>query len=336
MKKMIMKRTKYLSKKLLKTMAALILGQLLFCQSLFAQLKGTHVLGDAGLQSGTQAPPSLTIAIPVYDYHTSHFVEGSGHKADVADINMFIVGVGGSLVTNAKILGGNYGASVLLAFASNKIEGNVVSSKSSLAFTDLYIQPLQLGWNTKRADFNFGYALYLPTGKYELGGDDNSGLGMFTNELSAGSTVYLDKKKEWNFSTLLSYGINSAKKNTKDDDVTVGNVLTIEGGLGKTWYNPVKGNPLPMIINAGLVYYMQFKTTDDKMTVPELGGNPIDLTNKDQIFGLGVEGNIFLPSIKSSIGLRWLTELGAKNRTQGNTFFITLAPYIKFLAPKKK
>lgn len=336
MKSKILKRQEPCGKKLPEIAAFLVLAQLLFFQSLFAQLKGTHVLGDAGLQSGTQAPPSLTIAIPVYDYHTSHFVEGGGHKADVADINMFLVGVGGSVVTNAKILGGNYGASILLAFASNKIEGSAVSSKSSLAFTDMYIQPLQLGWKTKRADFNFGYALYLPTGKYELGGDDNSGLGMVTNELSAGSTVYLDKKKEWNFSALFSYGINGSKKNTKDDDVTVGNVLTVEGGLGKTWYKPVKGKPLPMIINAGIVYYMQFKTTDDKMTVPVLGGSPIDLANKDQIFGLGAEGNIFLPSIKSSIGVRWLTELGAKNRTQGNTFFITLAPYIKFLAPKKK
>lgn len=331
-----MKRQHTCEKLILKTLSFVLFAQLIFSDLLFAQLKGTHVLGDAGLQSGTQAPPSLTIAVPVYNYHTSHFVEGNGHNADVADINMFLVGVAGSVVTNKKILGGNYGASILIAFASNKIEGNTVSTKSSLAFTDMYIQPVQLGWKTKHADFNFGYALYLPTGKYELNGDDNAGLGMLTNEFSAGSTVYFDKKKQWNFSTLFSYGINGSKKNTKDDDITVGNLLSLEGGLGKTWYKPVTNSPLPMIINAGLVYYMQFKTTNDKMTVPELGGSPIDLANKDHIYALGAEGNIFLPHIKSSIGVRWLSEFGAKNRTQGNTFFVTLAPYIKFFAPKKK
>jgi len=120
---------------------------------------------------------------------------------------MFLLGLGGSFVTNAKILGGNYGASVLIAFASSKIEGNLISTESSLAFTDMYIEPLQLGWKMKKADFTFGYALYLPTGKYELGGDDNAGLGILTNEFSAGSTVYFDPKKEWNFSALLSYGL---------------------------------------------------------------------------------------------------------------------------------
>lgn len=303
--------------------------------SLYAQLKGTHLLGDMGLQSGTQPPPSFTVAVPVYNYHTSTFVNADGDKLNAPGINMFLVGLGGSFVTNAKILGGNYGGSVLIAFASSKIEGNLVSTRSSLAFTDMYIQPLQLGWKTKRADFSFGYGLYLPTGKYELGGDDNAGLGILTNEFSGGATVYFDPKKQWNLSTQLSYALNSKKKNTFDNSITVGNLLSIEGGLGKTWYKPVKGSPLPMIINGGLVYYMQFKTTDDKMQIPAIGGSTFNLTDKDHIFALGAEANIFLPTIKSSIGIRWLGELSASNRTQGNSFFITLAPYIKFFAPKK-
>lgn len=321
--------------KLLSKLSLLTGVLLFFSASLHAQLKGTHLLGDMGLQSGSQPPPSFTPAIALYNYHTSRFINADGDKLDIPNINMFLLGLGGSFVTNAKILGGNYGGSVLIAFASSKIEGNNISTKSSLAFTDTYIQPLQLGWKTKQADFTVGYALYLPTGKYELGGDDNAGLGILTNEFSAGTTVYFDPKKEWSFSTLLSYGINSKKKNTKDNDITVGNVLSIEGGLGKTWYKPVKGSPLPMIINAGMVYYMQFKTTDDKMQIPSIGGSTFNLEGKDHIFALGAEANIFIPTIKSSIDFRWLGELGAKNRTQGNSFFITIAPYIKFFAPKK-
>lgn len=304
--------------------------------SLQAQLKGTHLLGDMGLQSGSQPPPSLSVFVPMFNYHTSTFVKSNGDKIDAPSINMFLLGFGGGIVTNKKILGGNYGASVLLAFASSKIEGNLISNKSSLAFTDMYIQPLQLGWKTKHVDYTFGYALYLPTGKYELGGDDNAGMGIFTNELSAGSTVYFDPKKELNFSALFSYALNSKKKNTGDNDITVGNLLTVEGGLGKTWYKPVKGNPLPMIINAGMVYYMQFKTTNDKMAIPAINSSTFDLANKDRGYALGAEANIFIPTIKGSISLRWLGEFGSRNRTQGNSFFITLAPYTKFFESKKR
>lgn len=169
-----------------------------------AQLKGTRLLGDMGLQSGSQAPPSFAPAVALYNYRTSTFKNANGDKTDAPDISMFLLGVGGSLVTHIKILGGNYGCSALIGFASNRIEGNLVSTSSALAFTDTYIQPVQLGWKTKRADFTAGYALYLPSGKYELGGDDNAGLGTLTNEFSAGSTLYLDAKKEWTFSGLFS------------------------------------------------------------------------------------------------------------------------------------
>ncbi len=323
---------KWLPVAIIKCLTAVLL---LVNTSLCAQLKGTHLLGDMGLQSGSQPPPSFTAFVPMYNYHTSTFIKANGDKIDAPDINMFLLGLGGGVVTNTKILGGNYGASVLVAFASSKIEGNLISNKSSLAFTDMYIQPLQLGWKTKMADFTFGYALYIPTGKYELGGDDNSGMGVLTNEFSAGSTLYFDAKKEWNFSALVSYALNSKKKNTKDNNIKVGNLLSVEGGLGKTWYKPVKGNPLPMIINAGMVYYIQIKTTEDKMEIPVINNSTFNLANKDHGYALGAEANIFISTIRSSIGLRWLEELGSKNRTQGNSFFITLAPYVKFFSPGK-
>lgn len=311
------------------------IGFLLYTNSVNAQLKGTHLLGDMGLQSGTQPPPSFMPAVALYNYQTSKLIMADGEKVTIPDINMFLLGIGANFVTNVKILGANYGGSVLIAFASSRIEGDLISTKSSLAFTDMYIQPLQLGWQTKRADFTIGYAIYLPTGKYELGGDNNAGIGLFSNEFSAGSTYYLDAQKKWNTSALLSYALNSKKKNTGNNEIKPGSLLTIEGGIGKTWVKTVKDNAMPMIINAGMVYYMQFKTTKDKMTFPEINNTQFELSNKDQIYALGAEANIFIPSIKSNIGLRWLGELGASNRTQGNSFFITLAPYVKFFEPKK-
>ncbi len=332
-----MKRKKYDRKLNMSRMPlALLTASLLLYISSNAQLKGTHLVGDAGLQAGTQPPPSFTLVVPVYNYHTSKLIKANGDKIDAPSINAFLVGIGGSLVSDLKFLGGNYGATVLFAFMSSRIEGDSINTSSNLGFSDTYIQPIQLGWKTEHADFSAGYALYIPTGKYELGAQDNTGLGMFTNELSAGATVYFDAKKEWNFSALFSYAINDKKKNTGNNKVTVGNLFTWEGGLGKTWYKKAKKGPLPIIINGGIVYYLQFKTTEDKMDIPSISSTPFTLSEKDHAYAVGAEANIFIPGIRGSIGLRWLGELGAKNRTQGNTFLLTIAPYIKFLQPKKQ
>jgi len=67
---------------------------------------------DMGLQAGSQPPPSFTLAVPFYGYHTSRFVKSGGDKIDAPDINMFFVGLGGTFVTNVKLLGGNYGPTI--------------------------------------------------------------------------------------------------------------------------------------------------------------------------------------------------------------------------------
>lgn len=71
--------------------------------SLYAQLKGTHLVGDMGLQSGSQPPPSITGFVALYNYHTSKFIKGDGAKIEAPGINLFLLGLGGSVVTNVKI-----------------------------------------------------------------------------------------------------------------------------------------------------------------------------------------------------------------------------------------
>jgi hypothetical protein len=322
--------------KICRTFLTLSLTSCLHYLPLQAQLRGTHLLGDAGLQSGSQGSPMFAVTLPFYYYHTSTFITGGGHSVKMPNVNLFMPGLAGTLVTNKKILGGNYGASISIGFTSSKLEGDSVSSKSPLAFTDSYIQPLLLGWSVQQADFLVGYALYLPTGKYALNGSNNTGLGIWTNELSAGTTLYFDKEKTWNFSSLFSYAINSKKRNTKNDRIKVGNLLTVEGGAGRTWSKPVKGASLPMTFNAGMVYYMQFKTTEDKMDIPSIRNAVFDLKKKDHIYGIGAEGNVFFPHLNLQADLRWLWEFAAINRTQGNTFIITLTPFTKYFAAKPK
>jgi hypothetical protein len=291
-----------------------------------AQLKGDHLLGDFGLSASTQAPPTVIAALPLYWYGASSLKNSSGDLViDKLDINAFLLGAGGSVVTNAKILNANYGFSVLLAFMSNQLEGNKINSSTPLAFSDMFIQPLQLGWHAEKADFTVGYGVYLPTGKFEFGGDNNTGMGMWTQEFSAGTTVFFDQKKTVHFSTIGFFETHSDKKET---DVRVGNIISVEGGLGKTFYKPIVGFPIPIVFNAGAIYYMLFKVNSDKIPV----GNTIFTGNKDRIYAWGLEFNVLHPKTRTSLGVRWLDEFSAKNRFKGNTFLLTLGYIIKSLA----
>jgi len=311
--------------KILFTLALLLIY---LCGS--AQLKGGHILGAMGLQSGTQTPENtLSVYVPGYFYTASSLRDANGDKALAnPDLTMSITGAGASYVSDFKIFGANYGATVLIAFAANTIQGNSVNATNSLALTDTYIQPVQLGWHNKRADFVFSYQMYLPTGKFTAGASDNSGLGMFMNEFSAGTTLFFNDKKTIHFSALASYEINGKKKDT---DIKTGDILSIEGGLGKTFYmlNAAKTAPTG-ILNAGLIYYLQYKMTSDKIPVPIIG---IVEGDKDHIGGIGAEINYYHIGCSTSAGFRWIGEVDAVNRFQGNTFFLTLAHVFSF---KKK
>ena len=127
---------------------------------------------------------------------------------------------------------------------------------------------------------------------------------------------------------MAGYEINGKKKDT---DIKTGDLLSVEGGLGKTFYVMDGTNPMPKsIFNAGLIYYLQYKMTNDKIPVPVIG--TIE-TTKDRVGGIGAEINYFHLKSSTSAGIRWIGEVEAINRFQGNTFFLTLAHVFSF---KKK
>ena len=148
------------SKKVLQSVLVSIV--LLISSLANAQLKGGHILGSSGLQSGTQAPENtLSLYVPGYIYSANCLRNADGDKIGDPNLSMFLTGVGANFVTDFKILGANYGATVLVAFASNTIQGSYIDSKSSFAFTDMLVQPVQLGWHNKKADFVFSYQITI-------------------------------------------------------------------------------------------------------------------------------------------------------------------------------
>ena len=115
---------------------------------------------------------------------------------DVSSSRQLAVGPGADGVVREQDqgLGANYGAMVVFPFANASIEVPAVQLTNTVgtSFSDMLIRPLDLGWHASHSDVSAGLQLYMPTGRYKRGGDDNIGKGMWAYEPFAGATFYFD------------------------------------------------------------------------------------------------------------------------------------------------
>ncbi len=124
-----------------------------------AQLITQHVKGSFGLKAGSQAPSGGYVVAPIfYIYNTDTVRDVNGDKLGQrvglsADLTSSFFAVGYSQVTRKKILGGNYGFTILFPTgANNRIQGTEIDMDPGAGLTDSVIQPISLGWHWKQAD----------------------------------------------------------------------------------------------------------------------------------------------------------------------------------------
>ena len=113
----------------------------------------------------------------------------------------------------------------------------------------------------------------------------------------------------------------SSTGDKEDTNTKVGQILTLEGGLGKSF------------LGGGLViggaYYAQWKLTKDRLAEFVLpGGQPIvlDFPNKHRVFGLGPD--VTLPIASKSklfalVNIRYFWEMGVRVKTEGQNLVVT-------------
>jgi hypothetical protein len=300
-----------------------VFSLILLASTCQAQYKGDHIPGFLGLDSGTQAPPGLYIGNLVWVYPTDTVKDDSGNSVPLpgsltstADVILL------QAVTNYKILGGKVGGSIAFPFIKNRIQTNSLDVNTGFGYSDMFTS-LTLGWSLKRADITAGYNLYMPTGSFSPNGTDNTGLGMWGNEFTVGTTIHLDQKKLWNAAAAFGFEFHTDKRDT---NIHVGDMGTVEGGFGRTFYKKT-GGPIPIIMNVGAAGYAQFKITGDSGSdiPPALQGF------KDRVFALGPEFNVFFPKPRLTFLVRYEPEFGARNRPEGQTILFSLAWVAKSL-----
>ncbi len=297
------------------TVICLFLSVTIYAGSVFAGFLGHNSKGDFGLTSGTQLPPGFYVVPLYYRYDGDSIKDQDGKSIQIdpkgqgsLDLNAYVLGF--YWVSEFKILGGNYSFQIYPAFTDNTLEVPILGLEDSVdtGFTDLYFQPVNLGWHMDRADFSAGLGFFAPTGNYEPGGSDNTGLGMWSFEFFAGTTLYFDEAKSWHFAATAFYETHTEKEDT---DITVGDILTLEGGLGKSFMDGA--------VNIGAAYYAQWKITGDDLGSANelLDGRSL---GKHQVYGIGPELVLPIATKKKfygSVSARYFWEFGAESTIKG-------------------
>lgn len=296
-----------------------------------AQLNGENLLGDMGVKSGTQPEPGVYFANIYYRYFTDSIKgpdgtrlvvdpSGKGSQTIHATVPLIIY------VSDKKILGARYGMMAVMPLANGSLEapGLALSEEASFGPSDLYVMPLQLGWHFKRADAVAGAAFFAPTGRHTAGASDNLGKGMWSYEVSGGTTLYLDKARTLSIATIAAWETHTKKdaevriQNVTVDDVKVGQLLTLEGGVGKSFLHGAA--------SVGAAYYAQWKLTSDQMVFSAANSHVLDVSDKHRVFGFGPDVTVPIATkhrLISLVNVRYLWEAGAEVKTQGQTLMLT-------------
>ena len=299
------------------TAAAVVVGT---APSASAQLVTQHVKGTVGLKGGSQPAPHVYVVAPLlYFYNTDTVRDRDGDRVPIdADLTSVASAGGVMVVTEKKILGGNYGYQILApVFANNRIQGTEIDANPGGGLSDSAFVPIQLGWHGKRADTTLSYTIYAPTGRYTDGADDNTGFGMWGQEVGVGTTVFLNEAKTLHAATVASIGWQSKKE---DSDTKVGSELYLEGGVGADF---LKGG-----LAVGLVYYTATKLTEDRID----GFPSILIRGKNNTVALGPEVQLALARKGTLYGLlkvNWQKEVYARTTTQGHELTILMTFFVK-------
>ena len=290
-----------------------------------AQLNGSHSLGDFGVQAGSQPAPGFYAALFYFRYDTDTIKDADGNTVRLSPESPASIGLNAAApllwyVSKAKVLGANYGVMAVLPWANASIEAPAfaLSDTVDTSFADILVRPLDLGWHAKRADVSAGFQFYMPTGRYEPGGSDNIGKGMWTYEPFLGTTLYFDEARTVSLATTAFWEFHGKKEDT---NVKVGQILTLEGGVGKSFLGG------GLII--GAAYYAQWKLTEDELgsfVLPGGGAIEPELVNKHKVFAFGPD--VTLPIASKStlfalVNIRYFWETGARVKTEGQTLVVT-------------
>jgi hypothetical protein len=306
-----------------------------FIGTLQGQQKPQWLPGQVGLNAGILPSPGFTYVNIAVRYDSSRFNGPSGNAILTnaingnynvwADENLFYY------VFPGKVLGGNYGAMVGITPVSGYLTADILPNLTDLTasaggsgLTDLWFQPLNLGWHAKRVDFQVGDGMVFPTGRYTPGASDNVGSGYFGNHVQTGTTYYVTKNKGTSANLFTDWEVHGQRAGTNSTEKTPGQAFSMEWGLGQVL--PLKKN-MTQLLQLGVVGYDQWQVTNNGGAVPIPGTSlTVDASQIPHysVHAVGGHLNYILPT-KNLVGFfKYYDEYLAYSHYQGTTIVFGL------------
>jgi hypothetical protein len=285
-----------------------------------AQQLGYKLLGSAGIDAGVQPPAGLAIVSQTLHYDASELRDRQGNVVPIDGLSMKATGSALGVSYTSKTKRAPY-----LTFAAGLPVARIrvssddpATSLNGYGFSDVFVQPVKLGWRQRRYDVVTAYVAYVPTGHFEPRSGVSPGRGYWTHQLSLGGALFADSTRAHRISALASYERNTRKRGI---DIRRGDMFQIQGGAGAS----VKR--LAMIGLAGFALWQV--TPDEGADIPvKLRGE------RTRVFGLGPELDLAIPQWKTRVALRAEREFGVTSRPRGTVLALSLA-YVPRATPRR-
>jgi hypothetical protein len=309
--------------------ACLIVG----CASLLqSQQKGQYVPGQQGLNAGVVPDPGVTYANMTINYSASQLNNANGNSVSgISGTYSFWVNENVFYyVPKFKVLGATFAPYAAVNFANGSLVAGLVGTNLSAngggeGLADTWVEPVNLGWHLKRADFNVGYAFIAPTGRYTAGASNNVGSGYWGNHITSGTTFYITKNKGTTANLFTDWEIHGQKTGT---DITPGQAFTMEWGLGQTL--PLKKD-FSRLLQLGLIGYDQWQVTSNGGSIGP--GIPASAIPYYSGHAIGFQSNFILPPKALNLFFKFEDEYRTLARPEGRTIVFGFAWTLRIPKP---
>lgn len=197
----------------------------------------TPIAGNYGLGAGLgqtaaiQAPEGTTIIENGWiSYNIERFKDADGNEIDATSTQVHAVRLAFQHVfSGVEILGANYGAGLVLTYRDQVLRPEP-GSDTAYQVGDTILMPIALGWHSGAWHSQFSYSIWLPTGKFEEGGSTNTGKGLYSHMIMAGTTWRQQTDLPWAATFMARYETFGKQQDT---DIRPGDVFSLEAAVGK-------------------------------------------------------------------------------------------------------
>lgn len=180
--------------------------------------------------------------------------------------------------------------------------------------SDIYVQPVWLGWTGDHYDIAWSYGFYAPTGHYAEGALDNTGMGFWTNQTQLAAAWYPWKSKGTALTVATTYEVHGNKQGV---DIRPGSNLTVNWGVSQ--FLPLN-KKMTWLADIGIGGYDIWQVSDDR------GSNVIyDANVHDEVHAFGVQLGLMQTQWHAALTMRWMHEYAARDRFMGDMFVLNIA-----------